>query len=136
MRSTTESLVDSKWVSNPPTYHGQRIKVTTYFDDGTFGVLETLYDGESRPDMRITNLSFENRMTRDERKAIRRAALTNEDVQDFMGLAAKATHIDLSLQQTIDSVNALEQMGLLGEGRAAEILYSPINDDEQYRGDL
>jgi plasmid stability protein len=84
--------------------------------------------------MRITNLSFENRFTRDERKAIRRAALTDEDVQDFVSLAAKATHIDLSLQQTIDSVNALEQMGLIGEGRAAEILSPPVNDDERYEG--
>lgn len=85
-------------------------------------------------DMRITCLAFKNRMTSDERKAIRREALTNEDIQDFVDLANSASHIDLSLQQTIDSVNALESMGLIGAGRAIVILSPPVNEDERYKG--
>lgn len=119
--------VSGKWIEGVPTESGQRFRFTDV-NGWSYGV----YLPEPVMDMRITNLSFENRMTREERKAIRRAAMTDEDVQDFVGLAAKATHIDLSLQQTIDSVNALEQMGLLGQGRADEILYSPVNDDERY----
>lgn len=99
-------------------------------DGWVYGV----YSIEPVLDMRITGLAFKNRMTADERKAIRRAAATDEDVQDFVDLANSATHIDLSLQQTIDSVNALEQFGLIAEGRAAEILSPPVTDDERYEG--
>ena len=133
MKKVIDSLVDGAWLTQPPTFNGQLVRETTYFGDGSFGVVEYAFNGATS-DMRITNLSFENRFTRDERKAIRRAALIDEDVQDFMSLAAKATHIDLSLQQTIESVNALEQMGLIGEGRAVEILSPPVNDDERYEG--
>jgi plasmid stability protein len=125
--------IGEKWVNGTPTEAGQRFRFSDV-DGWSYGTYQP--DAYTAASMKITNLSFENRMTKDERKAIRRAALTDEDVQDFMGLAAKATHIDLSLQQTIDSVNSLEQMGLLGDGRAAQILYSPINDDERYRGEL
>ena len=133
MKKVIDSLVDGAWLTQPPTFNGQLVRETTYFGDGSFGVVEYAFNGATS-DMRITNLSFENRFTRDERKAIRRAALIDEDVQDFMSLAAKATHIDLSLRQTIDSVNALEQFGLIAEGRAAEILSPPVTDDERYEG--
>ena len=136
MRSTTESLVDSKWVSNPPTYHGQRIKVTTYFDDGTFGVLETLYDGESRPDMRITKLAFKQRFTQAERIAIREAAQTVPEVYDFEDLVNSASFIDLARPDTIAAVHYIEAGGLIAEGRAVEILSPPVTEIEQYRGDL
>ena len=133
MKKVIDSLVDGAWLTQPPTFNGQLVRETTYFGDGSFGVVEYAFNGATS-DMRITNLSFENRFTRDERKAIRRAALIDEDVQDFMSLAAKATHIDLSLRQTIDSVNALEQFGLIAEGRAAEILSPPVTNDERYEG--
>jgi plasmid stability protein len=95
MKKVIDSLVDGAWLTQPPTFNGQLVRETTYFGDGSFGVVEYAFNGATS-DMRITNLSFENRFTRDERKAIRRAALIDEDVQDFMSLAAKATHIDLS----------------------------------------
>lgn len=120
---------NGKWREGLPAEQGQQFRYMT-----PAGWVYGFYELPASSDRRITNLSFENRMTIDERKAIRRAALTNEDVQDFMGLAAKATHIDLALQQTIDSVNALEQMGLIGDGRAEQILYSHVRDDERYEG--
>ncbi len=124
-----QAYTSGKWREGLPTEQGQQFRYMT-----PAGWAYGTFESPPKQDKRITNLSFENRMTIDERKAIRRAALTNEDVQDFMGLAAKATHIDLALQQTIDSVNALEQIGLIGEGRAHQILYSPVRDDEKYEG--
>ena len=120
---------NGKWREGLPTEQGQQYRYMT--PSGWAYGFHVVADAPES--MKITNLSFENRFTRDERKAIRRAALTDEDVQDFMSLAAKATHIDLSLQQTIDSVNALELMGLIGEGRAVEILSPPVNEDERWK---
>ena len=133
MKTITDVFIDGAWTTQQPTLKGQQVRQTTYFDDGGFGVVEFVNQDEAT-DMRITGLAFKNRMTADERKAIRRAAATDEDVQDFVDLANSATHIDLSLQQTIDSVNALEQFGLIAEGRAAEILSPPVADDEKYEG--
>jgi hypothetical protein len=133
MKTITDVFIDGAWTTQQPTLKGQRVRRTTYFDDGGFGVVEFVNQDEVTY-MRITGLAFKNRMTADERKAIRRAAATDEDVQDFVDLANSATHIDLSLQQTIDSVNALEQFGLIAEGRAAEILSPPVADDEKYEG--
>lgn len=125
-----QAYTNGKWREGLPTEQGQQFRYMT-----PAGWAYGFYVVANSPEaMKITNLAFENRFTRDERKSIRRAALTDEDVQDFMSLAAKATHIDLSLQQTIDSLNALEQMGLIGEGRAVEILSPPVNDDERYEG--
>jgi predicted Rossmann fold nucleotide-binding protein DprA/Smf involved in DNA uptake len=135
MRRETLTLIDGKWITANPSKSGQKVRETSYFDDGTFGVVEYVFESsEHVSDMRITGLAFKNRMTSEERKAIRRAAAIDEDVQDFVDLANSATHIDLSLQQTIESVNALEQFGLIAEGRAAEILSPPVTDDERYEG--
>ena len=120
--------INGKWREGLPTEQGQQFRHMTP-DGWRYGV----YTVEPVLDMRITGLAFKNRMTAEERKAIRRAAATDEDVQDFVDLANSATHIDLSLQQTIDSVNALEQFGLIAEGRAAEILSPPVNEDERWR---
>ena len=125
-----QAFVNGKWREGLPTEQGQQFRYMTP-SGWVYGFHVVAAAPES---MKITNLAFENRFTRDERKAIRRAASTDEDVQDFMSLAAKATHIDLSLQQTIESVHALEQMGLIGEGRAAEILSPPVDEDERWSG--
>jgi plasmid stability protein len=135
MRKTIDSLVNGVWLTQPPTFSGQQVRETTYFDDGSFGVVEYACHLPDAPEtMKVTQLAFKNRMTPDERKAIRRAALVSEDIQDFVDLANSATYIDLSLQQTIDSVNALELAGLIGAGRAAEILSPPVNEDEKWSG--
>lgn len=121
---------NGKWREGLPTEQGQQFRYMT--PAGWAYGFHVVADAPV--DMRITGLAFKNRMTTEERKAIRRAAATDEDVQDFVDLANSATHIDLSLQQTIDSVNALEQFGLIAEGRAAEILSPPVNEDEKWRG--
>jgi hypothetical protein len=82
-------------------------------------------------DTRITKLAFKQRLTQAERIAIRQAAAANAQVFDFQDLVDSATFIDLSRQDTIEGVTTLEAAGLLAEGRAAEILTTPIDDSER-----
>ena len=83
---------------------------------------------------KLTKLSFKQRMTQEERIAVREAAKTNAAVYDFQDLLESATYVDLSRQDTIDGVNQLEQAGLLAAGRADEILTTPVHPAEEYRG--
>ena len=82
---------------------------------------------------KITKLAFKQRLTQSERIAIRTAAATNPIVYDFLDIMDSATFIDLSRQDTIDGVNAMEAAGLLAVGRADEILNNPVQPDEEYR---
>lgn len=84
--------------------------------------------------MKMTKLGFKHRFTQPERIAIRQAASSNPVVFDFQDLLDSATYIDISRQDTIDAINQLEQFGLIGEGRAAEILSPPVLEIEQYNG--
>lgn len=77
----------------------------------------------------ITHLAFAQRMTKAERTAIRTS--TNEDVQDIMFLFNSAKYIDLDRADTIAGVNALEALGILGAGRADEILSAEIKPEER-----
>lgn len=133
MRQTIDSLVDGMWLTQPPTYKGQPVRVITYFDDGTFGIEETI-NGKEDSDMRITKLAFKQRVTPEERIAIREAAKVNPQIYDFEDLVNAATYIDLARPDTIAAVNAIEQAGLIAAGRALEILGPPINDIERHKG--
>lgn len=82
------------------------------------------------PETKITRLAFKNRMTQDERIAIRTESETNYYVLDFMDLVADASFIDLSREDTIAGVNYLEGLGLLATGRADEILNTPVSPVE------
>lgn len=82
--------------------------------------------------MKMTKLGFKQRFTQPERIAIRQAAASNPVVFDFQDLLDSATYIDISRQDTIDAINQLEQFGLIGEGRAEEILSPPVLEIEQY----
>ena len=98
------------------------------------------YDGEdfSEPEpepvtdygSKISRVALKLRMTADERKDIRAAAESNADVFDFMDLLSDAAYINLVRPETIGGVNLLEAAGLLGEGRANEILNTPLTEDE------
>ena len=93
-----------------------------------------IFDPVMPVDSRITKLAFKQRMTQAERIAIRVAAKNNPVVYDFQDLMDSATFIDLSRQDTIDGITAMESAGLLAEGRASEILTAPIDDLERFRG--
>lgn len=100
----------------------------------------TIPDGASVGDAptvtqtKITKLAFKQRMTQAERIAIREAAKTNGMVYDFQDLLDSATYVDLTRQDTIAGVNQLEEAGLLGAGRANEILTAPVQPEEAYKG--
>jgi len=124
---------NGKWREGIPTEHGQRFRFMT-----AGGWQYGTYAPESAPevvDMRITKLAFKQRFTADERIAIREAAAVNPQIYDFEDLVNAATYIDLSRDDTISAVNAIELSGLIAVGRAGEILGPPINEIERYRGD-
>jgi hypothetical protein len=70
----------------------------------------------------ITKLAFLNRMTSSERIGIREAAKVSPAIHDYMAMLDAAQDVDLTDPRTIGGVQALEGAGLIGEGRAAEIL--------------
>lgn len=70
----------------------------------------------------VTRLAFLNRFTADERIGIRTAAAQSPAVHDYMAMLDAAQDVDLTDPRTIGGVQALEGAGLIGEGRAAEIL--------------
>lgn len=70
----------------------------------------------------ITKLAFLNRFTSDERIAVRAAAAQSPAIHDYMEMLDAAQDVDLLDARTIGGVQALEAAGLLGEGRAGEIL--------------
>lgn len=79
----------------------------------------------------ITLLALNLRMTRGERDAVRAAEGTDSDVSDVMYLMRQARYIDLERAETIAGLQMLEAKGLLGTGRADEILTAPIQDIER-----
>ena len=83
---------------------------------------------------KISRLALKLRMTADERKDIRAAAESNADVFDFMDLLSDSTYIDLTRAETVGGVNSLETAGLLGSGRADEILTDAVTKEEQWNG--
>lgn len=55
-------------------------------------------------------------------------------IRRFLNKVNLASHIDLSLQETVDGVNQLVSYGFLTEQRATQILTNPVQDFETYRG--
>lgn len=85
----------------------------------------------------ITVLAFRNRFTQAEKIAIEFATLDNPSApmanrqlaaafRAMMKDVDAATFIDLARQDTIDGVTAFETYGVIGAGRANQILTAPI----------
>ena len=70
----------------------------------------------------ITRLQFRSRFTDDEKRAIYAARASNVDVDIWLDDLASATDVQLDDPRTIGGVQALEAAGLIGPGRAVEIL--------------
>jgi hypothetical protein len=70
----------------------------------------------------ISCVGFLKRFTSIERHEILITARSEVLIEDFLMLVNNATHIDLADPLTISAVNTLEQFGLIGVGRAIEIL--------------
>lgn len=90
----------------------------------------------------ITNLAFDLRFTKEERVDIEMASLDDPtapyemrrqaaDIRVALQRANKASLTDLDDPVTRANVQQFEQYGLIGEGRAAEILDTPVDDSER-----
>lgn len=80
----------------------------------------------------ITRLAFRNRFTPAEKVALYTAAKENIQIQIYLDDVNSATFVDLSRTDTREGVIALENAGLIGSGRALEILDSPVKFNEMY----
>lgn len=70
----------------------------------------------------LSRFEFRSQFTAAEKQAIYTAAETVIDVRIWLDDLASAEQVDLENQATIDGLNTLEASGLIGVGRAAEIL--------------
>ena len=71
---------------------------------------------------RITKLSFRNRFTDAEKLALYTAAESSIQLRIYLDDLAAAEFVDLDYPATVAGVQALEQAGIIGAGRAAQIL--------------
>ena len=81
---------------------------------------------------RVTRLAFMQRFTQAERVAIRLAAKTAPEIEDYLAMVDAATFIDLTRADTIASVNALATAGLITQERATEITTTLVASAEVY----
>ncbi len=90
----------------------------------------------------ITKLAFRNRFTTPEKVAIEMAALDDPSLsldqrvqratlRAYMKDLEAATYVDLDREDTRNGVIALEQMGILGEGRSNNILDDEVEPHER-----
>jgi hypothetical protein len=70
----------------------------------------------------LSKLEFLRLFKTEERITLRTVAKTNPVVEDYMQLLELAEEINLDDEDTVGGVQMMEQAGLLGEGRAAEVL--------------
>lgn len=74
----------------------------------------------------ISGVSFLRRFTQDERIAIREAAKASAKLDDYLKLLdatiAQGGVVDLDDQDNADALALLESIGLIANGRAAEVL--------------
>ncbi len=108
----------------------------------TFSAVTLNHEAPRAPQTAITKLGFRNRFTLTEKTDIELAAI-DDPAADVATRRASATiramlkdldsasFIDLSRPDTIAGVQLLETMGVLGAGRAAQVLSTDIADIER-----
>lgn len=70
----------------------------------------------------LTKLEYLRRFTTEERVTIREASKANPALEDYLAMMELAEEIDTGDADTIAAVTMLEQVGLIGVGRANEVL--------------
>lgn len=70
----------------------------------------------------LTKREFLSRITPEEYAAIKAATQTNSYVDYFWQMFTLSEFIDIKYIDTVNGVNMLEQFGVIGAGRASEIL--------------
>lgn len=71
----------------------------------------------------LTKLQFLRRFTQNERIAMRAAASQSAAMYDYMALLELAEEVVLSDPDTMMGVQMMEMAGIIGAGRANEVLY-------------
>lgn len=109
------------------------------FEHGTYRALDIPEVKNLMPEpMRVTRLAFLHRLTDAEAIALDIASqgtsILAASLRRFQQKVNAAPYIDLALEETISGVNALEQMGIIAQGRAAQILTAPVQPNEIPRG--
>ena len=118
------------------------MSLNVLLDTGTHKVESVGVPSTPAPETKITRLAFLNRFTDAEAIAIDMASIDNPSgtveerqqqaaLRRFLNKVNSANYIDLSLQQTIDGINALVALGLLTSERASAILTDTIQQDER-----
>lgn len=108
---------------------------------GAWRVVEEQLDLTSATPRRVSVLAFRRRFTMAERAAIEWAAVDRSDqpeaqrqqaaaLRAILADQAAASFIDLDEEDTMEGVQSLEAMGLIGAGRAAQILGAPVQPEE------
>lgn len=108
---------------------------------GAWRVVEEQLDLTSATPRRVSVLAFRRRFTMAERAAIEWAAVDRSDqpeaqrqqaaaLRAILADQAAASFIDLDDEDTMEGVQSLEAMGLIGAGRAAQILGAPVQPEE------
>ena len=105
---------------------GEWVDITDIDGVGIGWVYDGQDFGEPVPDVDIkTRLSvrqFRELFTNAEKQAIYTAAKSNVDIEIFLDDLRSVEYVDLNFPQTISSVQALEDAGLIAAGRVDEIL--------------
>lgn len=94
------------------------------------------------PDTRVTRLAFRNRFTQAEKVMVELAGLDDPTasmaqrqqaaaIRVHLADVAAAAFVDLARAETRSGVQSLEAGGLIGVGRAAEILDAPVTPEER-----
>lgn len=130
--ATDDYTGPDEYITAPEDFDAERMSEYRVID----GVLTLV------PSTRITRLAFRNRFTPAEKAALEMAALDDPTadmparmqaatLRAYLADVAAATFIDLDRADTRAGVESLEAAGLLAEGRAAEILDTPVQPDER-----
>jgi hypothetical protein len=83
---------------------------------------------------KITKLALRNRFTFTEKVTLQVALAQSAALQAWFEDFRVSTYVDLERTDTIQGIMYLEQAGLIGAGRASQIINNPIQDSEKYKG--
>lgn len=104
------------------------------------GIIEPEYEeSASAQSFKITKLAFKSRFPNAKWRAGKALASVSEDVADFFEDFDLATHIDLTLQKTINGIaffssGLVPEAARLTEQEASDVLNTPATDEEVWRG--
>lgn len=85
-----------------------------------------------KPPRHLSTQAFMLRLYPHERIAIRNAANSVPEVQDWLFILEKGKYVDLDRKDLQQGLAAMVAFGLLSAGRVTQILSDPIMDGERY----